>query len=83
MSVKFWSHTRPDPESCCHCAATVLLGQDYCLACEKKMQDGVNIRCCGFCHMILGDYNMDMGFCDCGKPTNNAPPIMIPECVGV
>lgn len=63
--------------TCVHCSVQVQLGKDYCPVCEIKMQDGVRKMVCGFCTETITNEQLEIGFCGCGKPTSNAPPITV------
>lgn len=63
--------------NCINCDATVKLGCDYCDTCAAAMQSGVVRGECAFCQCKISPYNLDIGFCDCGKPLSNAPPITV------
>lgn len=63
--------------TCVQCSVQVQLGRDYCDICEMRMLAGVANRVCSFCAQAITEEQLEIGFCGCGKPTSNAPPITI------
>jgi len=68
-----------DIDECVQCCAKVELGRDYCPTCIGKMATAVIDGTCAWCHHRLSPAELTEGYCVCGKPLNNAPPLPPPE----
>lgn len=66
-----------DVDECLLCFDDIEFGQDYCERCAKAIAAGVQHNQCSSCQSPLTDANISEGYCVCGLPLNNAPPICI------
>lgn len=65
----------PLEDECVQCHKEVALGTDYCPGCADQVREAAAAGRCAWCNHTLTRNNLYVGFCQCGLPLNNAPPL--------